>query len=205
MTEIFGRNFYVGVERFKKFLEGVFSVSLYGLTQKTKFSQKIKNFANAEATSVMMYNSLAQISKEQGYHEISALFKKIANQCAVRAGFYATLNGNYSKDFWELASKLQEGENYGAKIVENFAEELREAGFTDVSDIMKFFANQGRTQAKFLKKIIEKYNPTENKVNIIQNSSITYRCPACGYKYSGDINFEYDDYVCPICGQKKYF
>lgn len=178
-------------------------MSLYGLTSKTKFEPKIKKLAYAESNAVMMYNSLAQISKEQGCHEISAVFKKMANQGAVRAGFYATLNGNYSKDFWELASNLQEGELHGAEVIENFAEELKASGFSDVADIMKFFAKQERTQANVLKKIVEKYKTEENKVNIIQHSSITYRCPACGYNYSGDINFEYDDYVCPICGQHK--
>ena len=178
-------------------------MSLYGLTKKTKFSNKIKILANAEANAVMMYNSLAQISKEQGYHEISAEFRKMANHGAIRAGFYATLNGNYSKDFLELASKLQEGELHGAEVIESFAEELRDAGFTDVADIMKFFAKQERNHSGMLKKIIEKYNPDENKFKVIQNSRIVYRCSACGYKYSGDINFEYDDYVCPICGQHK--
>lgn len=77
-------------------------MSLYGVTKNSKFANKIKNLANSEANAVMMYNSLAQISKEQGYSELSAEFRKMANQGAVRAGFYATLNGKYSKDFWEL-------------------------------------------------------------------------------------------------------
>ena len=37
----------------------------------------------------------------------------------------------------------------------------------------------------------------------LANGGKVYRCPLCGYKYHGDINFEYDDYVCPICGQHK--
>lgn len=178
-------------------------MSLYGVTKNSKFANKIKNLANSEANAVMMYNSLAQISKEQGYSELSDEFRKMANQGAVRAGFYATLNGNYSKNFWELIIQLQEGEEYGAKLIEKISEGLREDGITDAADIMKFFAKQGRNNSNILKKFIEKYKPAENKVTITQKSNIVYRCPACGYKYFGDINFEYDDYVCPICGQQK--
>ena len=151
----------------------------------------------------MMYNSLAQIALEQGYKEISDEFKKIAHQDAVHAGFYATLNGNYSKDFWELLITLQEGENNTSNWLENFADELTTEGLSDAADIIRFFAKQGRINSKKLKSFIEKYNPDEDKFKVIQNSRIVYRCPLCGYKYNGDINFEYDDYVCPICGQHK--
>ena len=178
-------------------------MSLYGLTKKTKFNQTIKKLANAEANAVMMYNSLAQIAREQGYKEISDEFKKIAKQDAVHAGFYATLNGNYSKNFWELLITLHEGEENGARLIDKAADELKADGFTDAADIMKFFAKQCRTNSQNIKKLIEKYNPEENKVTIFQNSRIIYRCSLCGYKYNGDINFEYDDYVCPICGQPK--
>ena len=32
-----------------------------------------------------------------------------------------------------------------------------------------------------------------------------YRCKICGYVYSGDINLEPEDYVCPICKKPKSF
>jgi len=178
-------------------------VSLYGLTKKTKFNQLIKRLSYAEVNAVMMYNSLAQIALEQGYKEISDELKKIANQDAVHAGFYATLNGNYSKDFWELLCTLYEGESNGADFIEKTADELKAEGLTDAADIMKFFAKQGRSNSKNLKKIIEKYKHKEGNFKVIQHSKIVYRCTLCGYKYNGDINFEYDDYVCPICGQHK--
>ena len=178
-------------------------MSLYGLTKKTRFNQIIKKLAYAEVNAMMMYNSLAQIALEQGYKEISDEFKKIANQDAVHAGFYATLNGNYSKDFWELLVTLQQGEQNSSDAIEKTADELTAEGLTDAADIMRFFAKQSRTNSQNLKKLIEKYNHEENNFKVTQNSRIVYRCTLCGYKYNGDINFESDDYVCPICGQHK--
>ena len=45
----------------------------------------------------MMYYALARMAKEQGYpEEVSEKFVEMANQEAVHAGFYATLNGKYN-------------------------------------------------------------------------------------------------------------
>ena len=63
----------------------------------------------AEANSTMMYYALARLAKEQGFDDIAETFIASANQEAVHAGFYATLNGRFPKDFWQFAETIMNG------------------------------------------------------------------------------------------------
>ena len=75
---------------------------IYGLTKGTDFEKLCEGAAKAEAAGVMMYYALARMAKEQGYpEEVSAQFIEMANQEAIHAGFYATLNGKYDSDIWK--------------------------------------------------------------------------------------------------------
>ena len=70
---------------------------IYGLTKGTDFEKLCDGAAKAEAAGVMTYYALARMAKEQGYpEEVSETFIEMANQEAVHAGFYATLNGKYN-------------------------------------------------------------------------------------------------------------
>ena len=74
-------------------------MSLHGATKGSKLEQIAEMLAQGEAKGVMMYYSLARLAQEQGYDDVAADFVEAANQEAVHAGFYATLNGKYPKDF----------------------------------------------------------------------------------------------------------
>ncbi|MBQ7630052.1 MAG: rubrerythrin, partial [Selenomonadaceae bacterium] len=99
--------------------------SFHGLTKGTELEPTIKTVMQAEANGTMMYYALARLAKEQGFDDIAQTFIESANQEAVHAGFYATLNGKYPKDFWKLAETVMKAEYTGEKQVKDLAEKVR--------------------------------------------------------------------------------
>ena len=117
---------------------------IYGLTKGTDFEKLCDGAAKAEAAGVMTYYTLARMAKEQGYpEEVSETFIEMANQEAVHAGFYATLNGKYNADIWQIAENFAAGEEKGEEQVNQFAQ--------------AFFAKQEGHHGATLRAMIEKY------------------------------------------------
>ena len=173
--------------------------SLHGLTKGTELEPMVKQAMMAEANGTMMYYALARLAKEQGFDDIAETFIASANQEAVHAGFYATLNGRFPKDFWKLAETIMKAEYAGEKTIAEMAQKVRAAGFNAAADEMEIFAKQEGHHGEVLKEILEKYKP---KLDEVSGKKI-YVCPVCGYEYVGDINSEPDDWTCPLCGQPK--
>lgn len=174
--------------------------SLHGLTKGTELESAIKAVAAAEANGVMMYYALARLAKEQGLDDAAATFIEAANQEAVHAGFYATLNGRYPKDFWGLVATVQKAEIAGEAQVRALADKVRAAGFTAAADEMEIFAKQEGHHGVILDEILKKYSAQKTITTTAQE---VYVCPVCGYEYVGDISKEPDDWTCPLCGQPK--
>lgn len=131
---------------------------IYGLTKGTDFEKLCDGAAKAEATGVMMYYALARMAKEQGYpEEVSHTFIEMANQEAVHAGFYATLNGKYNADIWKVAENFAVGEEKGEEQVNQFAQAFRTAGMNEAADEMEIFAKQEGHHGATLRAMIEKY------------------------------------------------
>ena len=82
-------------------------MSIYGQTKGTELESMMKAMMQAEANGTMMYYALARMAKEQGYDDLVDIFIEAANQEAVHAGFYATINGKYPQNFWGLVRGLQ--------------------------------------------------------------------------------------------------
>ncbi len=173
--------------------------SLHGLTKGTELEPMIREIMMAEANGTMMYYALARLAKEQGLDDVAKTFIESANQEAVHAGFYATLNGKYPKDFWALAETVMNAEYSGDKSVREMAEKVRAAGFTAAADQMEIFAKQEYHHGEVIKELLEKYKPAKADTA----GQKIYVCPICGYEYVGDINSEPDDWTCPLCGQPK--
>ena len=176
--------------------------SLHGLTKGTELESTVKAVMQAEANGTMMYYALARLAKEQGLDEVAETFIESGNQEAVHAGFYATLNGKYPKDFWKFAETLMKGEYAGEAQVKALAEKIRAAGFTAAADEMEIFAKQEGHHGAVIEEIIKKYRPAKVENENSAPKKI-YVCPICGYEYEGDINSEPDDWTCPLCGQPK--
>lgn len=173
--------------------------SLHGLTKGTELEPMIKAVAAAEANGVMMYYALARLAEEQGLTDAAKVFIEAANQEAVHAGFYATLNGRYPKDFWGLVSAVQKAEVKGEAQVKALAAKVREAGFNAAADEMEIFAAQEGHHGVILGELLKKYSV--EKVSTPEQK--IFVCPVCGYEYVGDINAESDEWTCPLCGQPK--
>lgn len=131
--------------------------SLHGLTKGTELESMIKAAMQAEANGTMMYYALARLAKEQGMEEVAKTFIESANQEAVHAGFYATLNGKYPKDFWKLVETVKKAEYNGETQVKAMAEKVRAAGFNSAADEMEIFAKQEGHHGATLREMIQKY------------------------------------------------
>lgn len=174
-------------------------MSFHGLTKGTELEPIIKNTMLAEANGTMMYYALARLAKEQGLDDVAKTFIESANQEAVHAGFYATLNGKYPANFWALAETVMKAEYKGEQQVKELAEKVRAAGFAEAADQILIFAEQEKHHGVVLEEILKKYKPEKAEVK----EEKIYVCPICGYEYVGDINSEPDDWTCPLCGQPK--
>lgn len=174
-------------------------MSLHGVTLGTPFEKMAEMLAMGEANGVMMYYSLARLAKEQGLDDVADTFIEAANQEAVHAGFYATLNGKYPKDFWQMVRGLMAAETSGEATVKGLADKFRAAGLVEAADEMEIFAKQEGHHGVILKQILEKYKPEALNVE----GKTIYVCACCGYEYIGDLEGEPDTFLCPICGQPK--
>lgn len=174
-------------------------MSLHGQTKGTKLEQLAGMMAQAEANGTMMYYALARLAKEQGLDDVSADFIEAANQEAVHAGFYATLNGMYPKDFWGLVRGIMAAEYSGETTVKNFADKFRAEGLAEAADEMEIFAKQEGHHGELMKKILEKHHPQ----SLDTAGKKIYVCGCCGFEYIGDLDAEGENYVCPVCGQPK--
>lgn len=174
-------------------------MSLHGVTKGTQFEQIAGMMAQGEANGTMMYYALARLAKEQGLDDVSAAFIEAANQEAVHAGFYATLNAKYPQNFWSLVRGLMAAEIHGDTAVKTLADKFRAAGLAEAADEMEVFAKQEGHHGEVLKGILEKYAPEQ----LQDSGKKVYICGCCGYEYIGDLDGEPEDYVCPVCGMAK--
>ena len=177
-------------------------MSLHGLTKGTPLEPISEMMAKAEANGTMMYYALARLAKEQGLTDVSKTFIEAANQEAVHAGFYATLNTKVPQDFWMLVRGVMAAEYRGDTTVKEMADKYRAAGLTEAADEMEIFAKQEGHHGEMLEALLKKYKPETLDVA----GKKVYVCGCCGYEYIGDLDAEPEDFVCPICGmQKKVF
>ncbi len=174
-------------------------MSLHGLTKGTPLEKSVAALAQAEANGVMMYYALARLAKEQGLDDVAETLINSANQEAVHAGFYATLNGKYPKDFWALLETVKKAEIAGEMQIKALADKVRAAGFNEAADEMEIFAKQEGHHGVVIEEIFKKYNPPK----VETAGKKVYVCPVCGYEYVGDIDSEPDNWTCPLCGQPK--
>lgn len=173
-------------------------MSLHGVTKGTSLEKTVETLAMGEAHGVMMYYALARLAREQGYEDVAAMLVEAADQEAVHAGFYATLNGKYPKDFWAMVRGLQAAEASGEATLTGLAEKFRAAGLGEAADEVELFARQEGHHGELLKGILEKHHP-----ELLEASGDVHVCAVCGYEYVGNLDREPGDFVCPLCGQPK--
>ena len=166
--------------------------SIHGLTKGTELEPLMAAMAQGEANGVMMYYALARLAKEQGLDDVAEVFIESANQEAVHAGFYATLNGKYPKDFWALVKGIAQAEYKGEASVKALTDKVRAAGFDKAADEMEIFAKQEGHHGVVIDEILKKYAPKTSAP-----AQKTFVCSICGYEHVGDAPPE----VCPLCGQ----
>lgn len=174
-------------------------MSIHGLTKDTELESMIKNVMMAEANGTMMYYALARLATEQGMGDVAKTLIESANQEAVHAGFYATLNGKYPKDFWQLLETVKKAEIAGEAQVKAMADKVRAAGFNEAADEMEIFAKQEGHHGVVIDEIFKKYKPKK----LDTAGQKIYVCPICGYEFVGDLDSEPNDWTCPLCGQPK--
>lgn len=169
------------------------SESIHGLMKGTDLEPTMAAMAQGEANGVMMYYALARLAKEQGLDDAAATFIEAANQEAVHAGFYATLNGKYPKDFWNFVAGIAKAETKGEKSIKALADQVRSTGLNAVADEMEVFTKQEGHHGVILNELLDKYAP---KISEAPAQKV-WVCSVCGYEHTGDAPPE----TCPVCGQ----
>ncbi len=167
--------------------------SLHGLTKGTELEPIMAALAQGEANGVMMYYALARLATEQGLDDAAKIFIESANQEAVHAGFYATLNGRCPKDFWKFVAGVAKAEYKGKGTVKALADKVRAAGFSQAADEMEIFAEQEWHHGVVIDELLKKYAPKTSEAPAQKK----WICGVCGYEHVGDAPPE----VCPVCGQ----
>ena len=167
--------------------------SLHCLTKGTALEPTMAAMAQGEANGVMMYYALARLAREQGLNDAADTFIESANQEAVHAGFYATLNGKVPKDFWQFVAGVGKAETKGEVSVKALADQVRAAGFTAAADEMEIFAKQEGHHGVVIDELLKKYAPKTSAAP----AQKTFVCGVCGYEHVGDVPPE----TCPVCGQ----
>lgn len=167
--------------------------SLHGLTKGTELEPMMAAMAQGEANGVMLYYALARLAKEQGLNEVANTFIESANQEAVHAGFYATLNGKVPKDFWQFVKGVAKAEYSGKTKIKGLADMVRAAGFDKAADEMEIFAEQEWHHGVVIDELAEKYAPKTSNAP----AQKTFVCSVCGYEHVGDAPPE----TCPVCSQ----
>ena len=183
------------------FKEKVESDSLHGATKGTELEFISKEAARAEINGTLMYYALARLAREQGLDEVAEILLESANQEAKHAGFYATLNGKYPKDFWELLDRVKAAEYGGEANVKALADKFRAAGLNKAADEMETFAQEEKHHGVVIDEIFKKYNPDFKPADTAGKK--VYVCPCCGYRYYGNLDAEPENWTCPVCGQPK--
>lgn len=168
--------------------------SLHGLTKGTELEPTMAAMAQGESNGVMMYYALARLAKEQGLNEVANTFIESANQEAVHAGFYATLNGKVPKDFWQFVAGVAKAEYKGETSIKELADKVRAAGFDKAADEMEIFAKQEGHHGVVIDELLKKYAPKKS-----DDGGKKWICQVCGYEHVGDEPPE----NCPVCGQPK--
>lgn len=168
----------------------------------TSLEKIIQGQAQAELAGAGMYFTLARTAQTQGLSEVSAQFMELARQHGQQASFYFTLVGRYpfeEKEFWQFIKGLSKAEEGGERAIIGLSQKLEEAGFADVAQVVKTFAQEHKYHAQVTHQLVEKYAPQEVK----QNHQKRYVCSVCGYEYEGDLDQEPADFICPVCGMPK--
>ena len=174
----------------------------YAKAKGTEIEKTIKGQMQAELSGAGMYFALARAAKAQNLDDVADAFTKLANEHAAQASFYAEFCGRYpfeKEELWQFVKGLSKAEYCGEKAVLGLSDKIKEAGFSDATEIIKTFAAQHKHHAEVTSKLVAKYAPDTVK----QNSKKRYVCGICGFEYEGDMDSEPDDYTCPICDMPK--
>lgn len=180
-------------------------MSIFGQTKGTELEKTIAQLAAGEAVGGAMYYALAKVAKEQfGLDEVAKEFIKLGNQETNHGAFYASLNGRYpynEKAFWDMVRGLSKAEYKGENNVNLLANKLEKIGVNkEAVEQVREFARQEKHHGEVTQAIIDKYAPKDEEYS---TDKAVYVCSVCGFEYSGDLNSEPDNYICPICGMPK--
>jgi rubrerythrin len=179
-----------------------------------KGSETEKNLLKAfagESQARNRYTFFANVAKEEGFVQISEIFKETADNekehaeiffkyleggdCEIIASYPAGKIGSTAENL--LASA--EGEKMEWEtLYPEFEKIAREEGFVDVADSFKEIAAVEIQHEKRYRKLLK--NVEEGKV-FKKDSPVKWKCRNCGYVHEGD---DAPD-ECPACKHKKEY
>ena len=145
------------------------------------------------------YTYYADVAKNEGYEQISAIFEETANNEKEHAEIWLKLLGGIGNTKENLLSGAA-GENYEwTEMYDNFAKEADEEGFVEIAAKFRMVAAIEKTHEERYRKLID--NVTSDKV-FAKNGEVLWQCRNCGHEYYGSEA----PAICPVCEHlQSYF
>lgn len=145
------------------------------------------------------YTYYASVAKNEGYEQISAIFKETADNEKEHAEIWFKLLGGIGNTKENLLAGVA-GENYEwTEMYDKFAREADEEGFTEIAAKFRMVAAIEKTHEERYQRLID--NMISEKV-FEKDSEVLWQCRNCGHEYYGGKAPE----ICPVCEHlQSYF
>lgn len=145
------------------------------------------------------YTYYASVAKNEGYEQISAIFKETADNEKEHAEIWFKLLGGIGNTKENLLAGVA-GENYEwTEMYDKFAREADEEGFTEIAAKFRMVAAIEKTHEERYQRLID--NMISEKV-FEKDSEVLWQCRNCGHEYYGVKAPE----ICPVCEHlQSYF
>lgn len=165
----------------------------------SKTLENLKTAFAGESQALTKYNAYAEKAKQEGYEEISEIFRNTADNEKAHAHLWLSLieGGIPSTD--KALQNAAGGENYEwTTMYSDYAKTAREEGFDNIAALFEMVGSVERShEARYLK---FRELLTSGKVFTADGETV-WLCRNCGYLHTGKTPPEF----CPVCRKPKAY
>ena len=168
--------------------------------QGSKTEQNLMTAFAGESQARNKYTYYANKAKQEGYHQISEIFEKTANNEKEHAEIWFKLLNNGLHDTATNLKAAAEGENFEwTEMYATFAKEAREEGFAEIAVL---FENVAKIEKEHEERYLKLLENVKNNEVFVRKNEVVWVCRNCGHVHVGLMAPE----VCPVCSHAQgYF
>lgn len=166
----------------------------------TKTEQNLMTAFAGESQATNKYTYYSNKAKQEGYQQISEIFKETANNEKEHAEiWYRLLNNGLAGTETNLQAAA-EGENFEwTQMYASFAKEARDEGFNEIAALFEGVAKIEKEHEERFRKLLA--NVQNNEV-FTRKEEVVWVCRNCGHIHVGVMAPE----TCPVCSHAQgYF